>query len=100
MYVHPEIHQALVDIAQATRNNELIIQGASTRSLVLAIPALQARALSHQRDYVCAEDIDALADKIFHHRLEFAPGVNDKSEVIRACCHQAFERLARLNAAG
>ncbi len=98
VFVHPEIHQALVDIAQATRHNDRILQGASTRSLVLAVPALQARALSVHRDYVCADDLDALADQIFSHRLEFAPGVNNKAEVIRHCCQGAFERLARLNA--
>ncbi|HNH47750.1 MAG TPA: AAA family ATPase, partial [Myxococcota bacterium] len=43
--VHPLIQEALVDTARALRSDPRVIQGVSTRSLVLAVPALQARAL-------------------------------------------------------
>ena len=61
MHVAPEIRECLVDIAQRTRTDPRVLQGASTRSLVLMIPALQARALTRVRDYVTAEDVEALA---------------------------------------
>jgi MoxR-like ATPase len=94
MYVHPAFHQCLVDIAQVTRNHDRILQGVSTRSLVLALPALQARALTKQRNYVTADDIDALAGKIFAHRLEPAPGAGDTEALVRDCCSGALERIA------
>ena len=84
----------LVDIAQATRNHDRILQGVSTRSLVLALPALQARALTKQRNYVTADDIDALAGKIFAHRIEPAPGAGDTEALVRDCCGAALERIA------
>jgi MoxR-like ATPase len=94
IHIHPTIHQALVEIAQATRTHERILQGVSTRSLVLALTALQARALTHQRHYVIADDIDHLANEIFSHRIEVAPGAGDARSLIKECCAGALERLA------
>jgi MoxR-like ATPase len=94
IHIHPTIHQALVDIAHATRTHERILQGVSTRSLVLALTALQARALTRQRHYVIAEDIDNLANEIFSHRIEIAPGAGDARSLIKECCAGALERLA------
>jgi MoxR-like ATPase len=94
IHVHPAIHQALVDIAQRTRNHPRILQGVSTRSLVLAVPALQAHALTRSRNFVTAEDIEALAHAIYCHRIELAPGAGDSRELITECCTQPLERLA------
>lgn len=94
VYVDDKVHQALVNIASRTRADERILQGASTRSLVLAIPALQARAMMQHRAYVTPDDIDALADRIFTHRLEFAPGVDRPDMVVRELCAAELERLA------
>jgi MoxR-like ATPase len=94
IFVHPAIHQALVDIAQMTRNHQRILQGVSTRSLVLALPALQARALTRGRNYVAAEDIDALANAIYSHRLELAPGAGDAAALVKECCAGPLDKLA------
>jgi MoxR-like ATPase len=95
IHVAPEVQECLVDIAGETRKSPQILQGASTRSLVLMIPALQARALSRMRSYVSADDVEALAPFIFGHRLELAPGVDDVDSLIRAAMVKPLERLAR-----
>ena len=95
IYVAPEIRECLVDVANATRSDPRILQGASTRSLVLMLPALQARALSRVRDFVSAEDVEYLAPYIFGHRLELAPGTDSVEAVIRECASKPMERLAR-----
>ncbi len=95
VHVAPEVQECLVDIAGETRKSPQILQGASTRSLVLMIPALQARALSRMRSYVSADDVEALAPFIFGHRLELAPGVDDVDTLIRAAMVKPLERLAR-----
>ena len=95
IYVAPAVKEALVDIAAATRASDRVLQGLSTRSLVLMLPALQARALSQRRAYVNAEDVEALAFYVFGHRLELAPGAGRAEEVIVACCKQSLERLAK-----
>ncbi len=93
--IDPRIKEALVDTARATREDERVLQGLSTRSLVLALPALQAHALMRRRDYVAPEDLEALAAPLFLHRIECAPGVEDPSRVVRDALDPQIDRLAR-----
>jgi MoxR-like ATPase len=95
IHVAPEVRECLVDIAGRTRSDPRILQGASTRSLVLMIPALQARALTQARDYVNAADVESLSPYIFGHRLELAPGTDGVDAVLRECLTEPLERLAR-----
>ncbi|MFW6051800.1 MAG: AAA family ATPase [Myxococcota bacterium] len=91
----PEIKEALVDLARTLRSDARVLQGTSTRSLVLALPALQARAVLEGRDYVGPEDLEVLAPFLFEHRIECAPGVEDPAEVVRECAGPQVEKLAR-----
>ncbi len=95
VHIAPAIKECLVDIAQQTRNDERILQGVSTRALVLMMPALQARALTQGRDYVSADDVEVLSQYIFGHRLELAPGSGTEEEVVAGCCERPLETLAR-----
>jgi MoxR-like ATPase len=97
VHIAEPIRVALVDLARALRTDERVLQGASTRSLVLMLPALQVRALIHGRDHVSPEDIEALALPIFGHRIECVPGVMDKADVIRSNLLPVIERLARVS---
>jgi len=72
-----------------------VLQGTSTRSLVLMLPALQARALVSGRDHVTPHDLEVLAPHVFTHRLECAPGVEDPAAVVREHAQALLERLAR-----
>jgi MoxR-like ATPase len=95
VFVAPAIQECLVDIAGQTRRNEHVLQGASTRSLVLMIPALQARALAGGRDHVTSADVEALARYVFGHRLELAPGAPAVDLILDACLKEPLEKLAR-----
>ncbi|MEY4509538.1 MAG: hypothetical protein RLZZ450_1660 [Pseudomonadota bacterium] len=95
--IHPAVREALVDVATALRSDQRLVSGVSTRSLVLMLPALQARALLRGRDYVSPEDVGALAAHVFHHRVEPAPGVDDVGPVIRDALVPQIERLARMS---
>ena len=95
IYVAPEIRECLVEIAARSRSEPRVLQGASTRALVLMIPALQARALTRVRDHVTAEDVEALSQYVFGHRLELAPGADEIDAVVRECCAGPLEQLAR-----
>jgi MoxR-like ATPase len=97
VFISEAIREALVDLARGLRDDERVLQGASTRSLVLMLPALQVRALMRGRDYVAPEDVEALAVPVFGHRIECVPGVLEKAEVIRACLAPVIERLARMS---
>ena len=89
------IKEALVDIAGETRSDERCLQGVSTRSLVLMMPALQARALSHGRNYVSADDVEAMAGLVFAHRISLAPGAGDVGAIVGDCLRRPLEKLAR-----
>ncbi|MBI1917083.1 MAG: AAA family ATPase [Planctomycetes bacterium] len=93
--VAPAVLECLVDIAQATRQHPRIAQGISTRSLVLAVPALQTRAALHNRDYVSPDDVKALAVPLFAHRLELAAGARDAVPIVMECVMPAVEATNR-----
>lgn len=93
--VDRSLHVALVDIARAVRSDQRVLQGLSTRSLVWALPALQARAVMRGRDHVTSDDLASLLDPLFTHRIEVAPGVEDVSAVVAECAADALERLSR-----
>jgi MoxR-like ATPase len=97
VHIAEPIRESLVDLARSLRSDERVLQGASTRALVLMLPALQVRALMRGRDHVAPEDVEALAIPIFSHRIECVPGVMDKAEVIGASLRATVERLARLS---
>lgn len=86
---------ALVDLARGLRGDKRVLQGASTRSLVLLLPALQAHALVTGRDYVSPRDLEVLAPYVFGHRIEVAPGVDDVMSIVREHAGIEIEKLAR-----
>ncbi len=89
------VKDALVDLARAIRADPRVLQGASTRSLVLMLPALQARALLGGRDFVAPEDVAALAPHVFGHRVECAPGIDEVASVVADHVGPIVDRLAR-----
>jgi MoxR-like ATPase len=97
--VHSLVHESLVDIARGLRQDRRVIQGVSTRSLVLALPALRARAMIYGRDYVGAEDLETILPRVFGHRLELSAGSAEADAVISDALRPAIERLARASMA-
>ncbi len=93
--IDERVRDCLVDISRALRADERVIQGNSTRSLVLMLPALQAMAALGGRDYVSAQDIQALAPRVFGHRVELAPGVVSFEEVLKDAMAGPLEGFAR-----
>lgn len=95
VYVHDSIKTCLVDFAGELRADKRCLQGASTRALVQAIPALQCRAALEGRDFITSDDIVALIYPIFAHRLTLIPGVKQVKEVIEDALGRPLENLAR-----
>jgi MoxR-like ATPase len=95
VHVAPQVQEALVDIGRAVRADTRIAQGVSTRALVQAIPALQARAALRGRDYVSTEDLEALGIPLFAHRVALAPGATDPESVVRDAVRGPLDALTR-----
>jgi MoxR-like ATPase len=93
VHIDPKIKEALVAFAGETRDSNATQQGISTRSLVLALPALKARAMMNGRDFVSPDDVEALSPYLFSHRLMLLPGAPNAHEVIRTCLKKPMDAL-------
>ena len=93
--ISPQVKETLVDISRSLREDDRVLQGNSTRSMVLLLPALQVAAALRGRDFVSAEDIELLLPRVLGHRIELAPGVTDIDRVLADNMRDAMERLAR-----
>ena len=100
VFVHPLVNECLVDAARALRAHPKVVQGVSTRSLVLMVPALKAAALLRDRDYVSGDDIAWLAPRVFPHRMEMAPGAGDGTAAVHECLKAPLEALSRATLKG
>jgi len=89
------VKTALVDISRNLRDDDRVLQGNSTRSMVLMLPALQVSAALRGRNYVSAEDIELLLPRVLGHRIELAPGVSDFNKVLADDMREPMEQLAR-----
>ena len=89
------IKTTLVDISTNLRKDERVLQGNSTRSMVLLLPALQVRAAIRGRSYVSSEDIENLIPEVLNHRIELVPGVSDFDKVLQDNMERPLEELAK-----
>ena len=93
--ISPAIKTALVDVSRNLREDDRVLQGNSTRSMVLLLPALQVSAALRGRDYVSAADIELLIPRVLGHRIELAPGVSDMNKVLSDNMRGPMEQLAK-----
>ena len=89
------IKTTLVDISTNLRKDERVLQGNSTRSMLLLLPALQVRAVIRGRSYVSSEDIENLISEVLNHRIELVPGVSDFDKVLHDNMERPLEELAK-----
>ena len=91
----PSIKSCLVQFADQTRKHPLALQGVSTRSLVLAMPALQAWAAVQGRSFVAPSDLEVLSPHIFAHRLMMGTSAESALELVADCLREPMENCAR-----
>ncbi|MFN3164375.1 MAG: hypothetical protein ACE37N_13075, partial [Pseudohongiellaceae bacterium] len=89
--ISPAVKTALVDISRALREDDRVLQGNSTRSMVLMLPALQVSAALRGRDYVSPRTSVATS----RPSSELAPGVADTGKVLGDCMREPMDILAR-----
>lgn len=89
------IKTALVDISRNIRKDDRVLQGNSTRSMVLLLPALQTCAALRGREYVSSDDIELLIPHVLNHRIELAPGVNNFDKILQENMQKPLDELAK-----
>lgn len=83
VYCHPELKEAIVDLARASRNHPDIRLGASPRSSLHLLKAVRAYAFIKGRNYVVDEDIIALGPLVLVHRLKFTDPRTNGAPLVR-----------------
>lgn len=69
VYVHDEIQNYILDVIEATRNNDSILMGVSPRGALSLLKCCQAYAALKGRDYVIPEDVKYLSPYVLNHRI-------------------------------
>jgi MoxR-like ATPase len=67
--IDPSLIDYVVRIAAATRNNDQLQIGVSTRGALMLVQAAKATAMIHKRDYVVPDDIVSNVIPVFAHRV-------------------------------
>ena len=73
VFVADSLYTYAVRLAAATRENKQIRVGVSPRGVIALTRAAQAYALTDGRSYVIPEDVKALVEPVFAHRLLLSP---------------------------
>lgn len=69
VYVHDEIQNYILDVIEATRNNDSILMGVSPRGALALLKCCQAYAALKGRNYVIPEDVKYLSPYVLNHRI-------------------------------
>ena len=73
VFVHDSLYHYIIQLLQATRNNQRIYRGASPRAGVALLDMSKACALLQGRDYVVPEDIQNVFVDTIAHRILMQP---------------------------
>lgn len=71
--IEPKIFDYILDITEATRNNDKIMLGASPRASLQIATACRARALIKGRSYVLPSDVKTIIPNALRHRIILKP---------------------------
>ena len=69
VFVHDDVYGYIVNIVNATRNNENILLGVSPRGSVAIINAARAMAYISGREYVIPDDVKKILYPVINHRI-------------------------------
>ena len=69
IFVHDSIREYLIEIVRATRENNLLIMGASPRGALHLMRGSQAMAAMRGSEYVRPDDVKAVAPAVLAHRV-------------------------------
>ncbi len=95
VFIHEEIIKAITNIVRATRVNEGISLGASTRSGIAFLKCLKAFALVNGRSFVIEDDVNDIAVSVLDHRLIYK-NKEAKQTALKQIILKEMDRLGKL----
>jgi MoxR-like ATPase len=71
--VAPEVRAYVADVTRTTREERMLVLGASPRATVALFRAARAAAVLEGRDFVTPDDVKGIAPAVLRHRITLAP---------------------------
>ncbi|MEV6525120.1 MoxR family ATPase [Longispora sp. NPDC051575] len=93
VYVAEALYAYSVQLASATRKHAQVRVGVSPRGVIALVRAAQAFALSDGRAYLLPEDIKALVEAVFAHRLLLSPDAQLRGVTATAVLGEVIEAV-------
>ena len=95
VYIKPEVVDYMVALVSATRNDPMILRGASPRATLSMASMAKAVAMLKGRDFVTPEDVQTVFTDTVSHRLLLAP----EAEAKEISAEQLLQNILRKTAA-
>lgn len=93
VFVHEEIYEYIVNLAEETRRNELFSMGVSPRGAIALLKMSKAMAVLEARDYVTAEDVHKVIGDVFGHRLKLSGKARTQGMDVQAAVKQLLREV-------
>ncbi|WP_051325808.1 AAA family ATPase [Glycomyces tenuis] len=93
VYIAEPLYAYLVQLANATRTHPQVAVGVSPRGLIALTRAAAVFALSQGRTYIIPEDVKALAEPVFSHRIQLAPDAAMRGATGAGVVAEVFESV-------
>jgi len=93
VHISAAIRECIVDIVQATRDNPLLLFGASTRAAIMFQQILRGWAIVQEKDFVSEDDLKHLLPFVLLHRVRFHGGSNENLDQLMELAEPALEKL-------
>lgn len=85
IYVHDDIYEYMVTLAERTRTHELFAGGASPRAAIALLSMSRAMALLAGRDFVTAEDVQHVLPSVLRHRVKLGSRARAEGRSVDEC---------------
>lgn len=93
VFVHDEIYEYMVSLAETTRNDELFSMGASPRASIALLRMSRAMALLNGRDFVVAQDVQSVLQDVLRHRVKLGSRARAEGKSMSACIQELFRKV-------
>lgn len=91
LFVHDSLYEYMVSLVEATRTTELFAMGASPRASIALLRMSRAMALLNGRDFVTAQDVQAVLKDVLGHRVKISSRARAEGKSVGECIHDLFQ---------
>lgn len=93
IYVHDDIYDYLVTLAERTRIHELFSSGASPRACIALLRMARAMALLRGRDFVTSQDVQHVLPEVLGHRVKLSSRARAEGNSVRDCLNVLLQEV-------